>query len=634
MKRLLVICFLLIALSANAQENRTITGIGNNVLNTEWGAAGDEILRVTSINYEDGVSEMDFTNRPSPRLISNKLFSQESPFLNENSLSDFVWLFGQFIDHDISLTANETGASPHLLEIPADDEHFSEDAVLAVSRNAALPNTGSQGNPRQFQNEVTSFIDASMVYGSSKVRADWLRTFEGGKLWTSVNGPTGSGELLPWNTTTKEYGGGAFIDNGAPHMEGGGNDKFFVCGDVRANENPLLISIHTLFVREHNRLCEELAIANPDWSDEQLYQRARKFVGAYIQNITFGEWLPALGVHLPEYSRYRPELQSAVFNVFSAAAFRVGHTMIDSDIIRLNNEGEEISAGNLTLEEGFFNPLEIYNSRGIDPYFKGMGTQVMQEMDCKMIDGLRNFLFDGQNRGLDLAAINIFRGRDRGLADYNTLRVDFGLAPVTSFDHITDNPHDVAILRELYGDDLSRIDAWVGMLAERHISEDAIFGELVMTIIKEQFKLLRDSDRYYFENDSAFSAATKADIKSTSLNDIIMRNTEITLMQENVFKALPHNDIPVIVIEQENLATKIYPNPTQGLTTVKIYAEEAFEANYKLVTMNGLVLQSGTVNLVEGGDNFLYLEMDNYESGVYCLLFESDNLYKVYRIVK
>jgi hypothetical protein len=634
MIRLLTGVLLLTTLTIFAQENRTITGVGNNPNFDDWGSTGTDIIRITSANYIDGESEMDDRNRPTPRQISNQLFSQVSDRLNQNHLSDFVWLFGQFIDHDLSLTENAPSAESFLLEIPEDDEFFGQDAVIALSRNQNVEGTGQQGIAREYHNEVTSFIDGSMVYGSSQERADWLRTFEGGRLWTSTSGPVGSGELLPWNTTTKEYGGGSFIDNTAPHMEGGGHSKFFVCGDVRANENPLLLAMHTLFVREHNRLCAELQEAYPNWTDEQLYQRARKLVGAYLQSITYNEWLPAMGIDLPEYTGYQENLQPAIYNVFSAAAFRIGHTMIDSDIIRMGDDGREIAAGNLSLSEGFFNPLEILNARGIDPYFKGMATQVMQDTDCKVIDELRNFLFDGQNRGLDLASINIFRGRDRGLADYNTLREDFGLAPIGSFDQITDDAEDVAALRTLYGDDLTRIDAWVGMLSEQHASDDAIFGELIISILREQFKLLRNGDRFYFENDAAFTRSDIENINNTTLRDILMRNTDITLMQPNVFVAMPHSDIPVITVLEEPLATTIFPNPVLDMATVKIYSEQDAEATYKLVNITGLVLESGTIDLRSGPDNYLYFSMLDYPRGIYTLLLEQDGKYTSSSIVR
>ena len=635
MTRLLISIAFLFSLSLSGQENRTITGHGNNLENQDWGSVHGPVLRVSTPNYLDGVEALDTIGRPSERQVSNMLFSQEEPIPNKNSLSDFVWLFGQFIDHDLSLVNVDRSMAPHIFEIPDDDPHFGETGALTAFRNSILPNTGEQGIPREFANEVTSFLDASMIYGSTQERSDWLRTFEGGKLWTSQNGPTGSGDLLPWNTTTKEFGGGAFIDISAPEMESGGNDKYFVCGDARANENPLLLAIHTLFVREHNRICDELAASYATWTDEQLYQRARKQVGAHIQSITYEEWLPAIGVRLPDYMGYKVDLEPGIFNVFSAAAFRIGHTMIDSDIIRMDIEGNEISAGNLTLEDGFFKPLEIYNAKGIEAYLQGMGTQVMQEMDCKMVDDLRNFLFDGQTKGLDLASINIFRGRDRGLADFNTLREDFGLPPLASFDQLTDHTADREVIASLYDGDIDRIDAWVGMLSENHINDEAVFGELVVSILREQFRLLRDADRFYYENDPAFSQIQIEDIKATTLHDIIMRNTQIELMQPNVFEAMPHEEIEnPIVVEGSPLATRVFPNPMVDQAEVRIYSEEDGVANYKILDSNGQRMASGQITLVQGQDNFLTIEASEFLMGIYHLLLESRTQYSVTKLVK
>src|SRR5690606_8724860 len=105
-------------------------------------------------------------------------------------------------------------------------------------------------------------------------------------------------------------------------------EKFFVCGDFRANENPNLLAIHSLFVREHNRICAELKSAYPHWTDEQLYQHSRRRVGGIIQAIVYEEWLPTLGVHIPDYNGYDPEVNAQIMNVFSAAAYRYGHTTI------------------------------------------------------------------------------------------------------------------------------------------------------------------------------------------------------------------------------------------------------------------------------------------------------------------
>lgn len=63
-------------------------------------------------------------------------------------------------------------------------------------------------------------------------------------------------------------------------------------GDLRVNLHPHLAIMHTLWLREHNRIVEKLALLNPHWDDDTLYQEARKIVIAEIQHITYDEWLP------------------------------------------------------------------------------------------------------------------------------------------------------------------------------------------------------------------------------------------------------------------------------------------------------------------------------------------------------
>ncbi len=629
-----ILCFFLVS-SSFSQENRTITGIGNNPDVSHIGSEGAPLIRYTKANYADGFQAINDQNLPGPREVSNSLFEQLDDIFEPSDLSDYVWLFGQFLDHDISLVENDEEQTPLLLDIPADDAYFNSNTPIFLSRNKFIQGTGVEpGNPREYANEVTSFIDASMVYGSTEERADWLRTFEDGKMKMAKK--TGSTEnLLPWNTLSGEFNDAIDFSPAARMADDTRTlTKYFVAGDVRANENPLLIAIHTLFVREHNRLCDELIELYPNWNDEQLYQRARKYVGAYIQAITYYEWLPAMGVYLTDYQGYDSKVDPSIMNVFSAAAFRIGHTMIDDDIIRMNNEGEIITAGNLKLKDAFFKPYTIVNADGLDPYFKGMGTQIMQEMDCKVIGDLRNFLFEDSGVALDLASINIFRGRERGLLDYNSLRSEFGLTQLRSFSDFSDNEEDVRIMTELYGD-VNNIDAWVGMLAEPHIDDEAVFGELVMEIVEKQFRHLRDGDRFYFENDNAFTQSEKDAIKRTSLHDIIMRNTNITLMQPNVFEAMPHMDIPNLVINEIPLEALAFPNPVETKTTIKVYSDIQREMTYKLFSPLGKLIQSGTMKLYEGQDNYLELELDGSAvKGYYPFLLESDELHTVLKLVK
>lgn len=542
-KRLLVLCVFTLFSIYCFSQNRTIDGSSNNLQNTDWGASGTQLRSITTNSFEDGISIPGGSTRPNPRIISNTIFAQDTSINDAMALSDFTWVFGQFIDHDVIATPSDPSEDASI-DINFADPHFNPGGAfpfiqIHMSRSLEHPGTGTGvDNPRGYTNNITSWIDGSGVYGSSTERANYLRTFVGGKLKTSA------GNLMPFNTETHEYGD--VIDATAPFMENENpfNEQLFVAGDSRANENVSLAAFHTVFVREHNRLCDELAIENPTWSDEELYQHARKMVGGFIQSIVYNEWLPVMGVHLPAYSGYDASINGTITNVFSAAAFRLGHTLLSGTVPRMDNLGNTIPEGNLTLLEAFFAPYELLETGGVDPIFKGMATQIEQELDCKMVDDVRNFLFGPPQAGLgglDLAAININRGRERGLPDFNRLRQDVGLSAFTSFSEINQDPEVVTAMENLYGD-INEIDPWVGLLAEDHM-DDALFGPTIMNIMEEQFLALREGDRFYFENDPVLTQAEKNEINSTTFRDIIMRNTGITVMQMNVFEAMEHDSI-------------------------------------------------------------------------------------------
>ncbi len=523
-----------------AQEVRTYDGSNNNLANPKWGATFSELARLAPADYADKISAPAGAQRQNPRKLSNALFAQDSPLNDELGLSDFVWVFGQFIDHDITLSEG----SHELAMIPVNfpDPQFNPggaipNVMIPMTRTEPMEGTGtSEDNPRQHFNEITAWLDGSAVYGSEAFRANWLRTFQEGKMKTST------GNLLPYSTINSEIDGADDID--APFM---GNDtgteaKLFVAGDVRANENVLLTAYHTLFVREHNRICNELILQHPDWQDEDIYQHARKIVGGILQRITFDEWLPAMGVHLAPYTGYDAQVNPAIMNGFAAAAFRLGHTLLNGNLLVMDEEGNERPEGPMRLRDAFFNPEALVENGGLDPFFRGMGAQVQQKMDAKVVDDVRNFLFGPPGAGgLDLAAININRGRERGLPDFNSYRIALGLTPYRNFSDICQEVEVVEALQSNYSS-VDDIDPWVGMLAETHMSE-ALFGETVMAFMELQFGAIRDGDRFYYENDPSLTTAEKEAIKATTMQQVLMRNTGIKLMQENVFEAMPTREI-------------------------------------------------------------------------------------------
>lgn len=135
----------------------------------------------------------------------------------------------------------------------------------------------------------------------------------------------------------------------------------------------------------------------------------------------------------------------------------------------------------------------------------GMGSQLAEKEDNLLGTDIRNNLFGPMEFSRrDLGALNIMRGRDNGLPDYNTARERFKLAKRKAWNEI--NPRlfskDPSLLRtlvDIYSNDLDNIDVYVGGMLE---SDDGP-GELFAAVIKEQFLRLRDSDRFWFENEES-----------------------------------------------------------------------------------------------------------------------------------
>ncbi len=250
--------------------------------------------------------------------------------------------------------------------------------------------------------------------------------------------------------------------------------------------------------------------------------------------VTYQEFLPILlGPNaLSPYAGYDPTVDAQVANEFSTVAYRVGHTMLASVLLRYNSGGVPNQFGNLPLRDAFFNPLRITDEGGIEGVLRGLAAKGAQEIDPFVIDDVRNFLFGPPGSGgFDLASLNIQRGRDHGIADYNSLRVAYGLPAKSSFADITPDPNLQAAFAAAY-DSVDEIDAWIGALAEPHLPGSMV-GELNFVIIKDQFERFRDGDRFWYQND--LSPAEQIEVESTTLADIIRRNSDITGIADNVF---------------------------------------------------------------------------------------------------
>lgn len=495
-------------------EARRFDGSGNNLSKPELNQTDTVFLRKTEASYSDGVDAPSGTDRPNPRQISNQVMNQRGRSQDDRKLSNMVWAWGQFLDHDVTFTPNP-GMPDWNIAVPAGDKHFDPDgtgqAIIPFSRSSAAPGTGAgTGEPRQQSNGITGWVDASMVYGSSVERANALRTFDGGKM------KTGEGNMLPNNTM------GLPNDNPMRRPE----ELLKAAGDVRANENLGLLSLQTVFMREHNRLVEQFAKDDPSLSDEQLYQMARKVVGAQVQHVTYSEYLPALlgDNALSPYQGYKPDVDPRISNVFSTAAYRMGHSQIEPIIWREGADGKAIPERDVALLHAFFAPERLAEG-GVEPLLRGLAAFIQEPTDEDVSVALRNMLFGRPGKGgMDLAAINIQRGRDHGLPNFNGVREAFGLPKVESFAQITQDPEKIAKLEQAYGT-IDKLDPWVGMLCEDHVPGSGV-GQTIQAVLVDQFERLRDGDRFWYQNDPDL-AGMQQEIEQTTLTDIIRRNTDI-----------------------------------------------------------------------------------------------------------
>ncbi|MFV0442371.1 MAG: peroxidase family protein [Planctomycetaceae bacterium] len=456
--------------------------------------------------------------RPNPRTISNTIAAQTTTTPNDREMSDFVWAWGQFIDHDLGLTFTDPLAGHADIEIEDPLDPLGPNPIPFERSEYVY---GGQTGHREQLNALTAFIDASNVYGSSTERMTALREFRGGRLLE------GDHHLLPFNTVGLE-------NDPAPVAD------YFLAGDRRANENLVLTSLHTLFVREHNRLANLIALHDPTANDDQVFHLARKLVGAEMQLITYQEFLPTLlGPRAPRLSEARSNAigHPGIATEFSAAFFRIGHTMLSPNLQRWE---ASTALGALPLRDAFFRPSYLTaDPLNMDRLLSGLQTQLAQEIDNQVVDDVRNFLFGPPGAGgLDLASLNIQRGRDHGLRDYNSIRAAYGLPRRRTFAEISDRTSVQTALEALYGNPFV-IDPWVGALAEPHIPRTSV-GEIMYVALCDQFRRTLLGDK--------FNVVVDADLRqplveailplaSLKLSDVIRMNTAQAEVANDVFHA-------------------------------------------------------------------------------------------------
>ncbi len=488
---------------------RTYDGVSNNLISPRAGSAGTDLVRHSATAYGDGIGDLAARN-PTPRIISNTFCSSNSDQVNSLNLNNMFWMWGQFLDHEVSITPTNSN-EPANMTTPNDDSFPNYTIPFDRSKYTAGIST-----PRQHITTISSYIDGTNVYGFNSERMVALRLMDGsGKLSTAL---ADNNETIPPHNMQE-------LENAAP--QGSDPSDFFLCGDIRSNENIHLTAMHTLFIREHNRLCDIIVLNRKNMSgrDELIFQHARRIVYGEMQQITYHEFLPALlGTFAPSTTQnYSNTVDPGIDIEFSTVGYRFGHSLLPSTIkVGLDS--------NVLLKDAFFTPSFIQQN-GIDDLLVGAANSLCNELNTKITDAIRNFLFGAPSGGmmLDLASLNIQRGRDHGIADYNTLRQAYGLLKVTNFSQITSDVSLRTLLSQTYTT-VDDIDPWVGALAEDHLPSAAV-GALLKEMMVDQFTRLRDGDRFWWERDVALSVADKKIISTSTCASVVKRNISVDKRQ-------------------------------------------------------------------------------------------------------
>lgn len=496
---------------------RTADGSWNNLADPKEGAAGTRFLRnveLTAIRPEIGAQLLT----PNPREISCKLLSrptgadgrpamQAVPFLNLLAAS---WI--QFMTHDW-INHGEICSDGDAIEVPLPDDDVARarygQTRMLVGRSQPDPTRreGIEVAAASSINEVTHWWDGSQIYGSDQDTQDSLRSHVGGKMRV---GPDGR---LP-------------VDNNGVELAG-----------FRRNWWVGLAMLHTLFVREHNAICDELQGAYPQWNDNRLFNVARLINAAVMAKIHTVEWTPAILPHralntalnanwfglLVNFFRHgkarktvdeikvrNAEVGGVVGNPIDKHGRSFGlteefvevyrlHSLLPEDLVLQRHNGPGVAVVPLRATRQSGSPRTTQRHSLADLFY----SFGVQHPGALVLNNFPRFMQELSIPGhpfFDVGTVDIVRARERGVPRYNEFRRQLGLNPIRCFADLTDDPDEVRKLEEVYGAnpaDVEKLDLLIGTLAEGHRPTHFGFGETMFQIFILNATRRLQADRFY-----------------------------------------------------------------------------------------------------------------------------------------
>ncbi|RKO93538.1 heme peroxidase, partial [Blyttiomyces helicus] len=371
-------------------------------------------------------------------------------------------------DTDLTLALRSTTETANI-SIPTGDAtldpySFGNVTIPLFRTNATSiyvdPRTGT--NTREYLNQFTSTLDASGLYGNDDNYAA-IMIGERGMLKSWFHPVAGE---LP------------LVDNSTGIFTLGG---------------PYILCVPTMLLREHNRRARQYAITNPNWTDAQIFNRARRMVISIMQKITLERYYPMiLGELPPAYAGYDPNVDPTIDLFWSNVAQRYGHSSLNQVLLRYDEDGQPSIYGHVRLHDAMDVPTVRYIlETGIEPFLRGFAMQPENMVDSRIVQEIL-----------------------QGLPDYNTVRRQFNMSEISTWSDLTPDTQIQGILASLYPN-ISRLDAFIGAMIEPH-EGNAIVGPLIAASIKDQLLRIRDGDRFWWENPGVLTSDELAEMNNHS----------------------------------------------------------------------------------------------------------------------
>lgn len=556
----------------------TIDGSCNNMDFPTWAQTGTPYTRFVPAHYADGFCSLRLSSNGTALPLARKIRTEviTSLYIPSGKYNILFYGFGQWVDHDVTkmapvqtqqscCTENNQPAAvqpPDIclpIIIPQNDPFYSQFHVTCLDVKRAV-NTHLQGcdnvKPCSPINHQTGVFDLSIMYGPEARTASELRSFKGGLLKIENNAQTNY-EPFPPITSGMENcpAGGITPEPGSSCTQS---------GDDRVDQNPEIFVIEVILVRVHNYIAATLKQINPDWNDEQLFQETRRITIALYQHVVFSQHVPLLiGYYtssryklLPSTNGYSNDYDRAVnpqtIAEYSFAAGRTSHSTIKGRIDYLDSNGRPTS---YLLRNKYFNMQFQLEKNVFLNIVQSFSTTQCSRQDIWGDEEINDWLFHtaGEKFGLDLASIDINRGRDAGIPTYNSMRQACGLCKLNNFAEFVSEvmePEDVPKLEALYNGCIDDLDVYTAGLLEKPVA-GSMFGPTLSCIMGEAFFRWKVGDRLYYEFPSAgFTLPQLNTIREATFAWFVCKgNPTLTYVPKNAF-LVQSTDNPLIRCDQ------------------------------------------------------------------------------------